>query len=186
MLALVVDNSADSRRTLREILRNLGIETLEAAKAPTAISVLGASLRPEVVFCRPPPDVCSPELIQRLHNLGVEHDLPVVAVFEIGAPVASPFHMSFSAWLTEPQNREAVIASLSEAGLQLPVSVQQSAPHNSVSSADVTPETDEDAISVLVVDPAAFVRQLLSKVIRECPGFTLAATAQLRWKRLSD
>lgn len=175
LLALVIDSSADSRRALQENLRALGLETLEAARTRTALLALKAAVSPDVVFYRPDSSVSASSVPQTLHVLNSHRGLPVIALGDPQTLQESSIEFPRNACLIAPDNRDSVAAALVEAGLKLPVPVAQVTPRPSVKPIG---ESAGDAVSVLVVDPAAFVRQLLSKVLRESPGFELAATAQ--------
>ncbi len=131
----------------------------------------------------------TPVFLRAVKNLD-ERQLPVVLLLHesAGQLESLPVKIGDCAVLADPIDRDKVAAAIESAGLELPVLQTVESPGvdsvdqpSKASRAHATPEPAcevSDGIRVLVVDPAAPFRQLLGKVIRETPGFALAATAQ--------
>jgi len=83
-LVLVVDDDADNRETLREVLADEGFTVQTAADGASALALIAGGLRPNVMLLDlMMPGMNGEELIARL-RAGAAPDLPVVVLSALG------------------------------------------------------------------------------------------------------
>ncbi len=80
-LVLVVDDDADNRDTLAEVLRDDGHHVQAAASATAALGLLEGGLRPDLVLLDlMMPGMSGEELIEHIRRGGVAENVPLVVL----------------------------------------------------------------------------------------------------------